>query len=57
MNSYKQLYFYLFNTMTDALEDLTHDRIVTAIYRLQQAQQTAGEAHMELDIVPESGEC
>ena len=57
MNFYKQLYFYLFNTMTDALEDLTHDRIVTAIYRLQQAQQTAEEAHMELDIVPESGEC
>lgn len=56
MYSYKQLYFYLFNAMTDALEDLTHDRVVSAICRLQQAQQTAEERHMEVDILPERGE-
>ena len=53
MNNYKELYFHLFNVLTDAIEDLEAARIITAIHRLKSAQQEAEEAHLETDILPE----
>ena len=54
MTSYKELYFHLFNAMTDAIEDLEAGRIVTAIARMKSAQQETEEAHMAADILPET---
>ena len=56
MHSYKQLYFHLFNALTDALEELEAGRVVTGIYRLKKAQQQTEEWFMEVDILPETEE-
>ena len=53
MTTYKELYFHLFNVLTDAIEDLEAGRIVTAIARMKQAQRSAEEAHLRTDILPE----
>ena len=38
MTTYKELYFHLFNTLTDAIDDLEQGHIINAIYRMKQAQ-------------------
>lgn len=53
MHTYRELYFFLFNALTDALEELERGRIVIAIHQMKQAQQTAEERHMETDILPD----
>lgn len=53
MTTYRRLYFMLFNALSDAIEDLEAGHVITAILRMQQAQQTAECLHMEQDIVPE----
>ncbi len=53
MTTYKELYFHLFNALTDAIEDLETGRIVLAIHRMKQAQLSAEEAHLRTDILPE----
>lgn len=35
---YKKLYFYLFNQITDALEELEHDKYMNCIEILKEAQ-------------------
>ena len=53
MTTYKELYFHLFNVLTDAIEELEAGRIVTAIDRMKRAQCAAEEVHLQTDIVPE----
>ena len=54
MNSYKTLYFHLFNALTDALRALERGHVITAIHLLQRAQQQAEEWVMEFDILPDT---
>ena len=53
MTSYRELYFHLFNALTDAILDLEAGRVVPAIQTMKQAQQEAEEAHLRSDILPE----
>ena len=46
MTSYKELYFHLFNALTDALEELVCGNSSAAIQRLLQAQQEAEEQYI-----------
>ena len=55
MTTYKELYFHLFNALTDAICELEDGRVVTAILRMKHAQQAAEELHLETDIIPEDG--
>lgn len=57
MPSYKELYFYLFAAIADAVEDLERGRVILAIRRLIAAQREAEERVLELDIVPERAAC
>ena len=41
MQTYKELYFHLFNTLTDAITDLEQGQVLTAIHRMKLAQQAA----------------
>ena len=47
MDSYKQLYFHLFNAITDAIGDLKKNDPATALLRLAQAQQQTEEWYMD----------
>ncbi len=53
MTTYKELYFHLFNTLTDAIDDLEQGHIINAIYRMKQAQIQTEEQHLDLDLVPD----
>ena len=53
MTSYRELYFHLFNALTDAIRDLEAGRVVPAIQTMTQAQQEAEEAHLRSDILPD----
>lgn len=55
MTTYKELYFHLFNALTDAICELEKGRVVTAILRMKRAQQAVEEIHLETDIIPEDG--
>ena len=52
--SYKELYFWLFSAMTDALTDLQCGRIVSSIHILLRAPEEAEAVHMETDILPDA---
>ena len=52
MNTYKELYFHLFNALTDAIEDIEEGRVITAIDRMKRAQLATEEAHLQKDILP-----
>lgn len=54
MTTYKELYFHLFNALTDALRALERGHVITAIHLLQRAQQQAEEWVMEFDILPDT---
>jgi len=53
MTSYKDLYFYLFRALAQATEHLEQGNIILACECLIHAQQTAEEACLEFDILPE----
>ena len=53
MQTYKELYFHLFNTLTDAITDLEQGQVLPAIHRMKLAQQAAEEVHLETDILPD----
>ena len=53
MTTYRELYFHLFNALTDAICDLEEGRIITAIDGMKRAQIDAEEAHLQTDILPE----
>jgi len=53
MTTYKELYLFLFNTLTDAIEELEHGSPLRALLAMKQAQQTAEECHLEVDVIPE----
>ena len=54
MTTDKELYFHLFNALTDALRALERGHVITAIHLLQRAQQQAEEWVMEFDILPDT---
>ena len=53
MTNYRELYFHLFNALTDAIRDLEAGRVVPAIQTMKQAQQEVEEAHLRSDILPD----
>lgn len=53
MTSYKELYFHLFNALTDAIRNLEAGRILPAIDTMKQAQQEVEETHLRSDILPD----
>ena len=53
MTTYKELYFHLFNALTDAINELEQGQIVSAISRMKQAQIRTEARHLDLDIVPD----
>ena len=53
MTTYKELYFHLFNTLTDAICELEERQVVTDILRMKRAQLATDEIHLETDIIPE----
>lgn len=53
MTSYRELYFYLFAAMADAVEDLERGEAILGIRRLTTALQEAEDRATEMDIVPE----
>lgn len=57
MHSYKELYFYLFAAIADAVEELERGQVILAVRRLIAAQREAEERVLELDIVPETAPC
>ena len=54
MGSYRELYFYLFGQIEDALEDLDRDDVDRARARLIRAQRRAEEDAISLDLFPET---
>ena len=53
MTSYKDLYFYLFGALANAVEHLEKGDTLLACDCLITAQQKAEEAFLEFDILPE----
>ena len=53
MNTYKELYFHLFNALTDAIENIEEGRVIIAIDRMKRAQIVTEEAHLQKDILLE----
>ena len=53
VTTYKELYFHLFNALTDAINELEQGNTVSAIYQMKQAQIQTEERHLDLDIVPD----
>ncbi|MBQ7778282.1 MAG: hypothetical protein IJ396_05185 [Oscillibacter sp.] len=54
MTTYKDLYYRLFNTLTDAIEELEAGRVVIAIEEMKQAQIRAEEEVLKVDIMPDN---
>ena len=53
MNSYKELYCFLFRAMAQATEYLEQGKTILACDCLIRAQQIAEEACLEVDILPD----
>ena len=53
MQSYKELYFYLFGRIADALDSFYAGNAVEGIHQLEQAQIKTEEIVMEMDIIPD----
>lgn len=54
VTTYKDLYYRLFNTLTDAIEELEAGRVVIAIEEMKQAQIRAEEEVLKVDIMPDN---
>ena len=46
MNMYKDMYFTLFNALTDAIEEMEAQQFDRALHTLEQAQQAAEERYL-----------
>lgn len=57
MTSYKNLYFYLFGVIADAVEYLERGEVILAMQRLIEAQEEAEDRILEIDMVPEIAAC
>jgi len=53
MNSYKELYYYLFRSLAQATKYIEQGQILLAYEKLVSAQQEAESSCMEFDIIPE----
>ncbi len=53
MTSYKDLYFYLFGVIADAVEDFECGETILGIQRLISALREAEDRATEIDLVPE----
>jgi len=49
--TYKEMYFYLYAKIADALECLKDGKIITGIYTLEQAHIKTEEMAMETDVI------
>ena len=49
--TYKELYFFLYGQMADALEYLNQGNFIMGIYTLEQAHIKAEEMAIETDII------
>ena len=47
MNMYKDMYFTLFNALTDAIEEMEAQRFDQALHTLERAQQEAEERYLQ----------
>ena len=47
MNIYKDMYFTLFNALTDAIEEMEAQQFDQALHTLEQAQQAAEERYLQ----------
>ena len=54
VTTYKDLYYHLFNTLTDAIEELEAGRVVIAIEEMKQAQIRTEEEVLKVDIMPDN---
>ena len=57
MTTYKDLYYHLFNALTDAIEELEAGRVVIAIEEMKQAQIRTEEEVLKVDIMPDMLVC
>ena len=53
MNSYKDLYFYLFGVLAQATEYIEQGKMDLAYQSLIRAQQEAEEAYLAVETLPE----
>lgn len=53
MTSYKDLYFYLFGVIADAVEDFECGETILGIQRLISALREAEDRATEIDLMPE----
>ena len=51
MTTYKELYFHLFNALTDAIEAFETGRFADAINGMKQAQIDAEDAHLQTEVL------
>ena len=49
--TYKEIYFYLYAQMADALDYFYIGETIQGIYTLEQAQRTTEEMSLEMDII------